>query len=181
MKKQSGLVWIVLYTIVLMALLWMAVEFKSGFLGALAAIVIGLGAIWFGIDIVKKREDQSSDEDSDFVSTRRGTSAVLSGIGTALMGLIAVVGGAAYLTGTLKPLFGFIKDHGWTFAGLGGVFLAFLGLMRMLGDEESKGKFDLNWIRRQLDRIIGLPILLFGVALAIAGFTGYVPFIGWIR
>lgn len=185
MKKRTSLAAIIGYTLVLMALFWAAQEFDSRLFGGLAVAVLGLGGMWIGIGIVRKREDVVTDNPdegaSDFISTRRGFPAVLSGIGLLLLGLIAVIVGAAVVTGTVKPLFGYIKEHGWAFVGIGGMWLAALGWFKMLGDEESKGAFDRNWIIRQFDRIVGVPILVIGLCIAAAGFTGYVPLLGWVR
>jgi len=184
MAGRMNLRWI-LADVALLVLLGWAMQHSSGRLwGAMFVLLLGLNAVWFGVDAVRRREDASGGSEEGvrtYYSTLRGWTAVLSGGGLALAGGILVVSGLAMLTGMGQTLMGLLRMHGGFFLGLVGLWLAAFGLVRMAGDVESHNPEDSDWLLRQFLRLSGLPAMLFGLVLVLAGFFGYVPLLGWIR
>lgn len=145
---------------------------------ALGAIALGLIGLANGGMAVWRRHDIEVDGESDTVTTRTGWAAVIHGLGYVFAGLVAALIGIVLLLGEEVRFKDFVHQHLWSLIGLGGIWIALRGAALMLGSEESRP--ETPWgLLLQPWRLIGLVVMLAGLAIAFFCLTGTNP-LQWV-
>ena len=142
--------------------------------GGLAFAALGLGGLARGLIIVAARYDEDIDGESGVHATRTGLAAVLYGLHFLIAGIVAIALGVA-LALEWRGLGAWAREHLWALVGCGGIWLAIIGATTLLGSREGRPESGLDALLQVPGRLIGVIIVLVGLAIAICGLGGINP------
>jgi len=140
---------------------------ENSLLAGLGLAACGVGIFIVGVVTIIERESVE-EEDSGYVNTYRGYSAIFVGATWTLLGMIAFIIGLIVLVRQQKSMTQWMTEHpGLAFIAIGLVLLAFGG-RELLGSEEQRGSF-LSVLGSLPARLFGLLLMIVGLILLAAG------------
>lgn len=147
---------------------------------AVAMIALVRGVFVMITRVYRNYDDAEGCE--QLISTRQGFAAILHGLHYFVLAALFIVCAMAILRGEVASLIGWAAAHTALLIGLGGVWMALYGLTKTIGDVESRRPGSYLRSVRIFDRLLGLPFLLLGLAIAVAGFADKIPQVmAWLR
>lgn len=133
--------------------------------------LFGILIIAIGISHIRtRRASETSGEDTITYRTYSGAAAVLSGIGTVIVGFWLVFVALALISGLENLLLEFIKQRPGIALVSGGLFFFFWGIAGVLGPNEEQLKASVwRFLGSIPKRILAVLVVLMGIILFLGG------------